>query len=147
MWSFLTLIFVVLALGAIWIRIAPHDVDKWHIDPAETADPGVRGLQLIGRDAPRFPGHPDEVLAAFADIVTANPRAKLLDGGVEEGMITFVIRTKIMAFPDYMTVKATAEGDETKLSLLARTRFGLSDGDLNRERLEYLLGELDRELR
>ena len=147
MWSLLLVLVLLVIAALVWVRVAPHDVDRWHVDPAEEEDPGARGVRMVGRDAPRFPGHPDDVLATFTEIVTANPRARVLDGDVDEGMITFVIRTRRLAFPDYLTVKATDEGNETKLSLLARSRFGGNDFDLNRQRLEYLLGELDRSLR
>ena len=147
MWTLLTLIVIVIVVALLWVRVAPHDADLWHIDPAEVEEPGPRGIRLVGREAPRFPGHPTDVLSTFAEIVTSNPRAKVLDGDVDEGMMTFVIRTRRLAFPDYLTVKATDEGNETKLSVVARTRFGWNDFDLNRQRLEYLLGELDRSLR
>lgn len=143
----LFLFVAIIAVALIWVRVAPHDPDRWHVDPYEGEDPGNAGLRLVGRDAPRFPGHPNDVLMTFSEIVTANPRAKILDGGTDEGMITFVIRTRRLAFPDYLTVKATDEGNETKLSILSRSRFSHNDFDLNRERLEYFLGELDRALR
>ena len=45
------------------------------------------------------------------------------------------------------TMSSLDEGSETKLSVLGRSRYGWTDFDLNRTRLEYLLGELDRALR
>ena len=134
---------VLVLLGMAWIRFAPTDRDRWHIDPAEAESPEPRGVRLIGREAPRFPGGPDEVLAAFREIALAEPRVRVLDGGLDEGMITFVARTRIMGFRDYITVKAVAEGDQTKLSIVSRSRYSVgSDWGVNRERLDRWLAEL-----
>lgn len=139
------LIAVLCVLG--WIRFAPTDVDAWHIDPAEVSDPEGRGHRLIGREAPRFPGHPDDVLQAFFDIAGQSARVRLLDGDVDEGMITLVARTKWMGYRDYITAKAVAEGGETKLSVVSRARYGIgSDWGVNRDRLEGWLAELEQVL-
>ena len=130
-----------------WIRFAPTDVDAWHVDPAEVNDPEGRGYRLIGRDAPRFPGYPDDILQAFFDIARQSARVRLLEGGVDEGMITLVARTKWMGFRDYITVKAVGEGSETKLSVVSRARYGIgSDWGVNRNRLEGWLSELENTL-
>ena len=145
-----SLILILLFLGVLllgWIRFAPTDPDDWHVDPAEVSDPEGRGYRLIGRDAPRFPGHPDDVLNDFYEVAKATRGVRLLDGRVDEGMITLVARSKWMGFRDYVTVKAVGEGPETKLSMVSRSRYAFgSDWGVNRDRLEHWLAELEQVL-
>ena len=140
-------ILLVAALGMLWVRFAPHDTDRRHVDPAEAEDPGGSGVKLIGKEAPRFPGDPDTVLEVLTDIALSEPRVRILDGGADEGLLTFVARTKWMGYPDYVTFKAVAEGDETKLAVVSRARFGSSDWGVNRDRLDRWFAELELRLR
>lgn len=141
-------LFVVLAIaGALYIRLAPHDVDRWHVDPADGAAPKTNGFRLIGDKAPRFPGELDVVLEELTRVALSEPRVRQLDGGVDEGMITFVARTKWVGFPDYVTFKATQEGGQTKIAAISRARYGGSDWGVNRERLDRWFAELERRLR
>lgn len=145
-----TLIITLLGLafiGILWVRYAPIDRDEWHIDPAEEEVPGRSGLRLIGREAPRFPGDTETVLETFSDIALEEPRVKLLDGSVDEGMMTFVARSKTFGFADLITVKAVGEGRLTKLSVASRTRLRFaSDWGVNRERLDRWLAEMELRL-
>jgi hypothetical protein len=141
-----TLIVLALALFGIllWLRFAPADVDHIHIDPAEVEDAGRGSLRLIGREAPRFPGDPDLVLSELLDIARAEPNTRVLDGSVEEGLITFVSRSAMLGLASYTTVKAVAEvGAVTKVSLAARPRHSWAGGaGANRNRLDRWLAEL-----
>ena len=134
------------AAGLIWLRLAPHDVDRWHIDPAEADEPERNGFRMIGREAPRFPGDPDTVLAALTEVALSEPRTRILEGGADEGLITFVSRTLWLGFPDYITFKAVAEGPETKLSVVSRARYPGSDWGVNRNRLDRWFAELEGRL-
>ena len=141
------ILLIVCAVGALWIRFAPTDKDRWHVDPASTNDPAPRGYRLIGPEAPRFQGTPDQVLTAVKDVALLRSRVRLLDGGLDEGMMTFVARSKYMGFRDYITVKAVPEGSVTKLSVISRARYQIgSDWGINRMRLERWLAEVKARL-
>ena len=140
------LILILFAVVLVWFRVAPIDADEWHLDPAESDPPNGTGLRLIGPDAPRFHGTPDEVLAAFSEIALSEPRTNHLDGSVDEGMMTFVARSRVFGFPDLVTVKATAEGDLSKLSVISRAKYGRSDSGVNAARLDRWLDEMRRRL-
>ncbi len=131
----------ILALN-LYIRFSPNDPEEWHLEPAEVDHPGRSGVRLIGRDAPRFPGDPDLVLQTFADIAAEERNMRLLDGSLDEGMMTFVKRTPVWGFPDLVTVMAVDEGAETKLSIVARSRFGSYDWGKNAARLDRWLQEM-----
>lgn len=138
---------LILAAAALIVpRVLPHDADRWHEDPATTTASDGAGAQLIGRKAPRFPGHPNEVLGELIEIALSRPRVKLLEGGADEGLVTFVARTRVLGLPDYVTFKAVDEGSVTKISAISRSRFAGYDWGVNRARLEDWLGELSRRL-
>lgn len=144
MQTVLLIVFALLILGLLWIRFAPTDTDNWHVDPAEVeADAGVR---LIGRDAPRYPADAEIVLRTFAEIALEEPRVSVLDGAIDEGMMTFTARSKVFGFPDYISVKAVDEGQVAKLAIAARPRYGGSDLGKNARRLDRWLQEMDHRL-
>lgn len=142
--TFLYLLAFVLIAGVLWLRFSPNDVDKWHVDPGDADERERAQVRLIGLDAPRFKADADSVLEAVLDIVRAEPRMRVLDGDVDEGMITFVARSKI-GFRDYITVKAVDEaGGQAKLAIASRSRsaFGY-DWGVNRARIDRWLQQLE----
>jgi len=139
---FIVLIAVIL-LG--WIRYSPSDPDVWHVDPADDDIHKAR-VKLIGQEAPRFPGEADEVLENFQQIALSDPGVRLLDGSIEEGMITFVVRGGGLGLRDYITVKAAIDVDGTKLSVLGRPKYAFlgSDSQARIDRWLTLLDQLYR---
>lgn len=119
---------VVLAVvaGLAWIRLAPSDPAVWHVDPKVTAD-----QDLAGGVRRRIPDA-DGTFAALDRIILATPRTEVLAGTVEEGMVTYITRSKWMGFPDYTTVMKDGE----VLELHARLRFGQSDMGVNKARVD-----------
>jgi hypothetical protein len=135
------------ALVAIVVaRFIPVDSEPFHEDPAEP-DAQRSEVRLIGREAPRFPADADTVLETFRDIATSDWSVGLVEGSVDEGMMTFVARSLVFGFRDYITVKATDEAGGAKLSVFARPRFNVYDWGVNQKRLDRWLGELDQTLR
>jgi uncharacterized protein (DUF1499 family) len=61
-----------------------------------------------------------------------------LAGSVEEGRMTWVARSALWGFPDYITAEAGPKG----LAVWSRLRFGRSDLGVNRARLEDWLARL-----
>lgn len=122
------LIVVVLAAFA-YIRLAPSKLDRWHVDPVGAPDPGHGGLKTSVA----------ATLVAFDAVVQGAPRTQVLAGSVDAGHITYISRSKIFGFPDYITVKSTDDG----IAILSRLRFGISDTGVNRKRLDDWLRRLD----
>jgi uncharacterized protein (DUF1499 family) len=51
---------------------------------------------------------------------------------VSDGWITYIVRTKWMGFPDYVTVQSKSDG----VRIHSRLRFGRSDIGVNAARLD-----------
>lgn len=140
-----TVLFLVLILvlaGIVWVRFAPIDRDAWHVDPGEADVPAGSGLRFIGREAPRYPAETEVVLANFAQIAEDEPNTRYLEGDLDEGMMTFVTRSKVLGLPEIITVKAVSEGRLTKLSIVSRARYGISGARRGGERLDRWLQEM-----
>lgn len=133
----MTVLWVLLALvvvGMGFIRLAPSDPSQWHVVPAVTQDRDLPG------GAMRILADAEGALALIDAIARATPRTTVLAGSVDEGMITYITRSRIMGFPDYTTVRQ--EGDT--LTVYARLRFGRSDLGVNHARIDGWLAELAR---
>ena len=72
------------------------------------------------------------------DAVIRKSGAKVLSGSVDSGHITYISRSRIMGFPDYITVQKF----DGKLRIFSRLRFGQSDLGVNKRRVEGWLAQL-----
>lgn len=124
------LISVGIAMGA-YVRLAPSDPTRWHVAP-EGLDRDFRnGVVRVVEAAPGG-------LEQLDHIARATPRTTVLAGSIEEGMITYVTRSRVFGFPDYTTV----QHDGDKLRIYARSRFGRKDFGVNRQRVTHWLALL-----
>lgn len=131
----LKLLYLLLALVAamlIWIRVAPSDEARWHVDPQVSAD-----QDLVGGVRRKLDGD-QAVLAKLHGVILATPRTSLLAGSVDGGHLTYVSRSKLIGFPDYTSVKLGDAGIE----IFGRLRFGKSDMGVNKARVEGWLSQL-----
>ena len=140
----LGLLLAVAAVGAlVYVRAAPSG-PRWHVDPAVDGRSGPgRWLLADGGDAPalRLPVPPGEALATF-DAVALAQGAERLVWTPEEGRATYVVRSRVLGFPDYVSVSVAPEGTDARLSAYSRLRFGRDDLGVNRARLEDWTGPL-----
>lgn len=140
--TFIYVIAFVLIAGFLWLRFSPNDADRWHVDPGDADEAQRAQVRLIGLDAPRIPGDADIVLETLVEIALAEPRVRILEGDIDEGMITFVATSRI-GFRDYITVKAVGEGAKTKLAIAARSRINGYDWGTNAARIDRWIQELE----
>ncbi len=137
------------ASGALWVRLAPVDAERWHVDPLSADPPGSNGwLVRDGGDEPpsRFDAPALEVLRRLDGIATAEPRTRRVTGSVDEGRITYETRSRLWGFPDYTTIAVTEDLGGAAPVVLARARYGASDLGVNRARVDRWLSELRQEL-
>ena len=138
-----------------WVRLAPDDPARWHVDPAGialrgtpneylAAPPGVTAATPHLLIAP-FAEPPAALLARLAGVMAARPRTRLLAGDPAEGMMTWVERSALIGFPDYITARAIATREGTALVLWSRSRWGYGDFGVNAGRIAAILAALARE--
>lgn len=133
---------------ALYVRLAPSDPARWHVDPVGAAAPGDGGVKIAPPDAPVFAATPEAVMDALDAVAMATPRVTRLAGSVAEGHVTYVARSRFWGFPDYVTVKVLPEPETggATLAILSRLRFGGSDLGVNRARAEAWLGAVEDRL-
>ncbi|QIE41520.1 DUF1499 domain-containing protein [Meridianimarinicoccus aquatilis] len=140
---------VLAALGfAVWVRIAPTDPAQWHVDPLTVSAPSFSGYYLMRPEGgqstgPVFDMSPAELLAAFDRIALNTPHVERIAGSVDDGFVTYVARSDLWRFPDYISVRTVpAEDSGARLAVYSRLRFGSSDMGANRARLEDWIGQI-----
>lgn len=127
-------------LGMGWIRLAPDDPARWHLDPRMVSRPETPNFHLLrmgdGDSAAPLFNTPPNALADQLDNIARAQGATLLAGQVSSGHMTYMTRSRIMGFPDYTTVLIEPAGDGSMLTAFARARYGYSDMGANRARLQ-----------
>ena len=137
-------VLIAVALVMVWVRAAPSG-EEWHVDPEKEGSTGDgRWLVADGGDVPSLliDAEPAVVLDTLARIA-AEDGATPLVWRPEAGRATWIHRSRIWGFPDYVSVKAVREAGRTRLSAYSRLRFGRKDMGVNRGRLERWLTKLD----
>jgi uncharacterized protein (DUF1499 family) len=120
----LRIVIAAAVLLALYIRFAPSDAGRFHVSGAVQSDADLEGgVKRI------LPG---VTLAELDQIAQQTPRTKVLAGSVDDGMITYVTRSRLIGFPDYTTIEAK----DGMVTVFARLRFGRSDLGVNRRRVE-----------
>jgi hypothetical protein len=123
------LLVVLIAAGLAFIRLAPSDPARWHQMPESVTDRDLEGGAMR-----RVEGD----LAALDAIIRDTARTRVLAGSVDQGMITYVTRSRVFGFPDYTTVRQS----DDMLEIYGRLRFGKSDLGVNAARIERWLDRL-----
>lgn len=118
---------------ALWVRVAPTDPGRWHVDPATVADPRSPNFARVDRLVGAAPA---EVAAAIADRARAEGAVRIAG---DDGFGTWEARTRLMRYPDYVTIRLLPEGSGTRIIALSRARFGYGDGGVNAARLRRWL--------
>ena len=125
----------------IWLRVAPVDVEKWHVDP-QVVEKSSRPNQYLMRDGQDVDSMIlDLALTDLAEkiekLTLLQPSVTVLAGSAVIGHVTYEQRSKFMAFPDYITVKIVSEDDgKSRLIIYSRSRFGYFDLGVNRTRIK-----------
>lgn len=106
--------------------ICPKDVC-----PAATPD----------REPPVFALPAARLRRLVAEIALWEPNTSLLQSGPEQDR--YLVRTRLMRFPDTVVVQVIARGEErSTLALYSRSQVGRSDFGVNRRRLEHWLSRI-----
>ena len=136
----LTLILALAALAvigaAVYFRSVSMPPERWHVDPSAVTPPASPNFELrTGERAPVFDVTPD-VMAARIDAIATAEGAGMIAGDLAEGHMTYVARSRLMGFPDAISVRLVPVGEGTRLEIYSRSRFGYSDMGVNAARVE-----------
>jgi len=119
----LGLAIVLLALMA-YVRLAPNDPARFHVEVAATPQRMDGGIIEV------IPGNA-ETLLALDRIARATPRTRLFAGSPTGGHVTYITRTAFWGFPDFTTVQQR----DDQIVIYARQRFGRGDMGVNSARV------------
>lgn len=135
--SFFLILVLLLAGLLAYVRLAPHNVMRWHHAAAgaplgETPlDGGFILREDVGAAGPAR-------LEQLDRIIRGTDGTQVLAGSVGGGQVTYVSRTRWIGFPDYTTVTL----DDGILEVFGRLRFGRSDFGVNANRIKGWLAQL-----
>ncbi|WP_102222728.1 DUF1499 domain-containing protein [Acidimangrovimonas sediminis] len=144
---FATLLILVVAFAAAWVRFSPNPPRAWAVDPLVAGRPHQPNGWLIrpeGGDmaAPVYRIPAPELATRLEEVALATPRTRLIAGSAASGQMTFLTRSLIWGFPDFTSVKVLPLGEASTFAAYARARFGRSDFGVNKARLLHWLAEL-----
>ena len=125
----------ILVLGVMaYIRHAPSDPTQWHVPIFVTENATYDG------GAERFvAGDPGQLMQKLDQIIQSEPRSTQIAGQAEDGHVTYVVRTRWMGYPDYVTLQSAQNG----IQIYSRLRFGKSDLGVNANRLDRWIAQLN----
>ena len=129
------------------------DPRRWHVDPVMEPRPSSPNAYILrdseGADAPApiVPAQPAETARALRAVAEAEPRVKRLAGDPAEGHVTYVQRSRLVGFPDAVSIRLEAAGaGGTRITVFSRSRFGYSDGGVNAARVTRWVAALEAAL-
>jgi uncharacterized protein (DUF1499 family) len=136
-----------------WIRLAPDDPSDWHVDPLVAPTSGranawwvvTDGVGVASPDgrAPSYAVSAAELARSVDAFVLSQPSTSILAGSPDQLWSTYIQRSRLLRFPDYVTVRTVDLGDGTSgIAVWSRSRYGYSDLGVNRRRVEMLLAAL-----
>ncbi|MEO1276597.1 MAG: DUF1499 domain-containing protein [Pseudomonadota bacterium] len=136
---------VAIVAGGVAVRTADHDPAVWHLRPTAAERTGKpndflaapAGTTVATVDVTLAPTDAAAAMTAFDSAARAASRVAVVAGSVEEGFITYVQRSALIGFPDYISVE-TVEGG---IAIWSRSRYGHSDLGVNEKRVRAWLAE------
>ena len=132
---------ILLAGILVWVRVAPSDPARWHVDPVTVADPATPNWARIALGEIAAPA--GTLAPRIEAALAGEERMSRLAGSLADGWATYIQRSRLMGYPDYVSIRIApaGEGQET-LAVLSRSRFGQSDLGVNAARLARLRAAL-----
>lgn len=113
----------IVALFALYVRLAPTKINLWHQPVSEIALDPKRGFKTSLRDVE---------FERLHRLILQTPETTILAGDPASQHVTYVTRSKLWRFPDYTTVEQFG----SEIVIVGRLRFGSSDVGVNRARIE-----------
>lgn len=136
---------------ATYMRLIDAAYWNYDIDPMEDVPGASPNAFMVAPDghaalelrpdativSPVFPVGPMELAGRLEDLILEESGAAELPSG--DGRRAYVVRSRLMGFPDYVTFSAIAVAGGSALALHSRARFGSNDFKVNQRRVERWL--------
>ncbi|MEM7423145.1 MAG: DUF1499 domain-containing protein, partial [Pseudomonadota bacterium] len=124
----------------------------WHVDPAVAERTGRPNDFLVAPEgatqaqpdqaSSTYNVAPRELLFLLDAVAGQSSATSVLAGSLDDLWITYVQRTAVAGFPDYISVKAVETDGGAALIIWSRSRFGHSDFGVNRKRVQAWLAQI-----
>ncbi len=93
--------------------------------------------------APVFDMTSEQLQVAWDEMLAEEPRVQVLRREVSNKQVDYVQRTRLLHFPDIITVRFVPVDDaHSTLAIYSRSVYGKGDFGVNRERIEHWLAKL-----
>lgn len=146
-------ILLLMTVSCMMVRSAGDDPDRWHVDPAAAERTGNPNDFLMAPDgaaaaeadmvSPVWDTTPEALMARLDAVAMAEPRVERIAGSAAEAHVTWVQRSAVWGFPDYVSAKAVGAEGGAALVIWSRARYGYSDLGVNEARVRRWVGALD----
>jgi len=136
---------IIISLLLCYIRFSRSDQYLWHIDPELVLQIKKKNSFLLNSKSISYPYYPYSADELYSRLITIldNENCKRLFGNIEDRLITFICRSKIIGFPDYVSVRFIEyEGGKSSISVFSRSRFGVYDFGKNKNRVLQWLEQI-----
>ncbi|MEM6678041.1 MAG: DUF1499 domain-containing protein [Pseudomonadota bacterium] len=146
-WRIFGVLLVVIAGFGLMVRAADHPTERWHINPVDAVRTGKPNDYVaapegaVAAEIDRLLlSAPADPLMAFDRVARSAPRTNVVAGSVAEGFITYVQRSALIGFPDYVSV-VRIDSTPPSIAIWSRSRYGYSDMGVNKARIDAWLQE------
>lgn len=90
--------------------------------------------------SPVFDVNESQLTKVVFAVISKQPRTKQISYDVQKKQITYVQRSLIFRFPDYITIQFIGlENNKSTLAIYSRSKYGYSDFGVNRKRVNHWL--------
>lgn len=149
-----TVVVILAIVASLVIRTIPLNAEAWAVEPlgaardsdnaalvapTEALQPGAGPVDF---ESPVYDASPKELMLAFDAMALTQPRTRRALGDPGLAQATYVQRSAVIGFPDYITVRALPAPGGATLAAFSRSRYGRSDFGVNKARLSAWLQAL-----
>lgn len=127
---------VAVAAAAVFFRTVSMPAELWHVDPAQVTPPESPNFDLRVGDAAPVIAAPLSEVAVRLDTLAGAEQAVVIGGAAEDGFVTYVQRSRLMGYPDAISIRLTEVDAGTRIEVYSRSRFGYSDMGVNAARVD-----------
>lgn len=128
-----------------YIRLSKVDKNIWHVDPDIIIFNNENNSFLLHSNIIRTETFNIDVNFLFNTLnnIIINDNCEKIFGDINQGLVTYVCRSKVFGFPDYVSISFKAvDVKRSTIGIFSRSRFGRYDFGKNKQRVQKWLTEL-----